>query len=273
MRTIEGSKGDIVVHQWAPVGEPEYVVLLAHGYAEHALRHAGLAEKFEADGAVVYAPDHRGHGRSGGEPALVDEAQPLIDDFAKVYDLAREEHPGLPIVLVGHSMGGLLATLFVQEGERPVDAVVLSSPLLGGNPALVALLDLDEIPDIPIDPMVISRDENEQQAYLDDPMIYHGPFRRETLEGLVAGLDRARSGGGFGDLPVLWIHGEGDMLVPYDLTAETMGILSGPGTQAKSYPEARHELFHEINREEVYKDVFDFIDQNTPEAAASTDGR
>jgi alpha-beta hydrolase superfamily lysophospholipase len=263
MRTIEGSKGKIVVHQWAPVGEPEYVVLLAHGYAEHALRHAGLAEKLETDGAVVYAPDHRGHGQSEGEPALVDEAQPLIDDFARIYDIAKEEHPDLPIILIGHSMGGLLATLFVQEAERPVDAVVLSSPLLGGNPALVALLDLEEIPEIPIDPSVISRDEIEQQAYLDDPQIYHGPFRRETLEGLVTGLDRARQGGSFGDLPVLWIHGEGDMLVPYDLTAESMEILSGPGTEAKSYPEARHELFHEINREEAYDDVFEFIGRQT----------
>ena len=259
MNTIEGSRGKIVVHKWAPVGEPTYIVLLAHGYAERALRHAGLDEKFEADGAVVYAPDHRGHGRSEGEPGLVDEAQPLIDDFEKVYDLAREEHPDLPILLVGHSMGGLLATLFIQEAGRSVDAMVLSSPLLGGNPALVALLDLEEIPEVPIDPTVISRDENEQQAYLDDPMIYHGPLRRGTLEGLVAGLDRARAGGGFGELPVLWIHGEGDMLVPYDLTAETMEVLSGPGTEAKSYPEARHELFHETNREEVYSDVFDFV--------------
>jgi alpha-beta hydrolase superfamily lysophospholipase len=261
MRTIEGSEGSIVVHQWAPVGDPEYVVLLAHGYAEHALRHAGLAEKLEADGAAVYAPDHRGHGQSDGERALVDDAQVMVDDLARVYDLAREEHPDLPVILIGHSMGGLLATLFVQEARRPVDAMVLSSPLLGGNPALVALLDLEEIPEIPIDPSVISRDEIEQQAYLDDPQIYHGPFRRETLEGLVAALEQARNGGSFGDLPVLWIHGEGDMLVPYDLTSESMEILSGPGTEAKSYPEARHELFHELNRAEPYEAVFDFLDR------------
>jgi alpha-beta hydrolase superfamily lysophospholipase len=257
MRTIEGSEGSIMVHQWAPVGEPDYVVLLVHGYAEHALRHAGLAEKLELDGAAVYAPDLRGHGQSEGERALVDDAQLLVDDLARAYDLAREEHPGLPIILIGHSMGGLLATLFVQEAGRPVDAMVLSSPLLGGNPALVTLLDLEEIPEIPIDPSVISRDEIEQQAYLDDPQIYHGPFRRETLEGLVAALDRARNGEGFGDLPVLWIHGEGDMLVPYDLTAESMEILSGPDTEAKSYPEARHEL----DRDEAYKAVFDFLNR------------
>ena len=106
----------------------------------------------------------------------------MIDDLAAVYDpLARNTRPADPALRPFD--GGLLATLFIQEAERPVDAVVLSSPLLGGNPALVALLDLEEIPEIPIDPTVISRDENEQQAYLDDPMIYHGPFRRETLEG------------------------------------------------------------------------------------------
>lgn len=264
MRTIDGSKGKIVVHQWAPVGEPEYVVLLAHGYAEHALRHAGLAEKLETDGAVVYAPDHSGHGRSEGERALVGSPEPLLEDFAQVYDIAREEHPDLPILLIGHSMGGLLATVFVQEAGRPVDAVVLSSPLLGANPGLAALLDLDEIPEVPIDPSVISRDELEQQAYLDDPVIYHGPFRRETLEGLLAGINRAKEGGGFGDLPVLWIHGTGDMLVPYDLTADTMEILSGPGTEAKAYEEARHELFHETSREDTYADVFEFIRRKIP---------
>lgn len=264
MRKIEGSKGSIVVHHWAPVGEPDLVVLLVHGYAEHALRHAGLAEKLETDGAAVYAPDLPGHGRSDGERALVGDAEALIEDLSRVYDLARAEHPGLPILLFGHSMGGLLATLFLQEADRPVDALVLSSPLLGANPALAALLELDEIPPIPIDPSVISRDEHEQEAYLDDPEIYHGPFRRETLEGLVTGINRAREGEGFAELPVLWIHGTGDMLVPYDLTADTMEILSGPGTEAKSYPEARHELFHELDREVVYKDVFDFINRNVP---------
>jgi alpha-beta hydrolase superfamily lysophospholipase len=264
MRTIEGSKGKIVVHEWVPVGEPAYAALLAHGYAEHALRHAGLAEKLEADGAVVYAPDLLGHGRSEGERAMVDDADALLEDFSRVCDLAKAEHPGLPILLVGHSMGGLLATIFVQEAGRPVDALVLSSPLLGANPALEALLDLEQIPEVPIDPSVISRDEKEQDAYLDDPMIYHGPFRRETLEGLVTTIARARDGAGFGDLPVLWIHGTGDMLVPYELTAATMEILSGPGTEPKTYDEARHELFHETSHEETYKDVLEFIARQFP---------
>lgn len=259
MRTIEGIQGDVVVHQWAPVGEPEYLVLLAHGYAEHALRHAELAERLEGDGAVVYAPDHFGHGRSDGERALVTDAGPLVADFTAVYDLAREEHPGLPVLVLGHSMGGLLATLFVQNSGREVDALVLSSPLLGGNPGLEALLELDEIPEIPIDPSVISRDENEQQAYMDDPVNYHGPFRRETLETMVTAVAKVRDGAGFGGLPVLWIHGLGDMLVPFDLTAEAMEKLSGPATESAHFEGARHELFHETNREEAYAALFDFI--------------
>ncbi len=261
MRKIEGNRGTIVIHEWAPVGEPNYVVLLAHGYAEHVGRHAELAERLEQDGAVVYAPDHWGHGYSGGERALVDEAEVLLADFALVYDLARAEHPDLPVLLIGHSMGGLLATLFLQEAERPVDAVVLSSPLLGGNPGLEALLELDQIPDIPIDPSVISRDELAQDAYLNDELVYHGPFRRETLEGLVSTVRRAQQGPGFGDQPLLWIHGEGDQLVPFDPTRAVIEDLAGPGTEMKTYPEARHELFHETNKDEVYEDVFAFINR------------
>lgn len=259
MRRIEGSRGEVVVHEWAPVGEPAYVVLLAHGYAEHAGRHAELAERLEQDGAVVYAPDHWGHGYSGGDRALVDDTDALLEDFSRVYDLARAEHPDLPVLLIGHSMGGLLGTLFLQEAGRPVDAAVLSSPLLGGNPGLEALLELDEIPAIPIDPSVISRDELAQDAYLNDELVYHGPFRRETLEGLVTSVKRAQEGPGFGELPLLWIHGTGDMLVPYDLTSEVVEKLAGPGTEKRSYEEARHELFHETNKDEVDEDVFDFI--------------
>lgn len=265
MREIEGSKGKLVIHEWAPVGEPDYLVLLAHGYAEHAGRHAELAERLEQDGAVVYAPDHWGHGYSGGERALVDEGDVLLDDFSTVYDLAREEHPDLPVLLIGHSMGGLLATLFLQEADRSVDAAILSSPLLGGNPGLEALLELDEIPEIPIDPSVISRDELAQEAYLNDELVYHGPFRNETLEGLVATVRRAQEGPGFGELPLLWIHGEGDMLVPFDLTREVIEDLTGPGTEKKTYPEARHELFHETNKDEVYEDVFDFVGRQLPD--------
>lgn len=261
MRKIEGSRGELVVHEWAPVGEPAYLAMLAHGYGEHAGRHAELAERLEQDGAVVYAPDHRGHGYSAGERALIDDPDALLEDFSKVYDLARDEHPDLPILLIGHSMGGLLATLFLQEADRPVDAVILSSPLLGGNPGLEALLELDQLPEIPIDPSVISRDELAQEAYLNDELVYHGPFRRETLEGLVATVGRARAGHGFGEQPLLWIHGSGDMLVPFELTRETVDALAGPATEKRPFEQARHELFHETNKDEVFEVVFDFIDR------------
>lgn len=264
MREIEGSKGKLVIHEWAPVGEASYVALLAHGYAEHAGRHAELAERLEQDGAAVYAPDHWGHGYSGGDRGLVDDPDAMLADFSTVYDLAKAEHPDLPILLVGHSMGGLLATLFLQEAGRPVDAVVLSSPLLGGNPGLEALLELDDIPEIPIDPSVISRDELAQDAYLNDEMVYHGPFRRETLEGLVSTVGRAQDGPGFGDQTLLWIHGTGDMLVPFDPTAEVIENLAGPNTEKHPYEEARHELFHETNKDEVYTDVFNFIHRTIP---------
>lgn len=259
MRKIEGSRGTVVVHEWVPAGEPDYVALIAHGYAEHAGRHADLAEHLVSDGAAVYAPDHRGHGYSDGERGLVDDTEALIDDFSRVYDLAVAEHPGLPVLLFGHSMGGLIATIFLQEADRSVDAAILSSPVIGGMPALEAVLEMDEIPDIPIDAAVISRDELQQQAYQDDELNYHGPFRRETLQSLVEGVPRAQAGPGFGDLPLLWIHGTGDMLVPYDPTREAMEKLRGPGTEEKTYADARHELFHETNRDEVRDDVFEFI--------------
>src|SRR5213078_1978138 len=90
----------------------------------------------------------------------------------------------------------------------------LSSPVIGRNEAFEQLLAMDPIPDIPIDPAVLSRDPAVGEAYAADPLVYHGPFRRETLLGFGAAVAAVAEGGTFGDLPTLWIHGSDDQLVP-----------------------------------------------------------
>src|SRR5690606_17618086 len=106
---------------------------------------------------------------------------------------------------------------------------------------------------------VISRDEIAQDAYLNDELVYHGPFRRETLEGLVSTVARAQEGPGFGELPLLWIHGTGDMLVPYDPTREVIEKLAGPGTEKTPCEVARDGLFDAGNSDDVRTDVFDLM--------------
>ena len=177
---------------WSGDDDPRFVTLLAHGYGEHAGRYEHVAAMLVGLGAVVYAPDHLGHGRSAGERALVDDIETLVNDLHAVADRARADHPGLPVVLVGHSMGGLIAARFAQRYGDELTALVLSGPIVGGNPAFGMLLEIDPIPDIPIDPAILSRDPAVGAAYAADPLVYHGPFHKADAAG-AGGVRRTSS--------------------------------------------------------------------------------
>ncbi|HEX8205640.1 MAG TPA: alpha/beta hydrolase [Solirubrobacteraceae bacterium] len=256
--TIEGARGRIVVHEW-PNADARFVVLLSHGYGEHAGRYEHVARRLVAEGAVVYAPDHLGHGLSDGERAHVEDGEDFTADLHQVAERARAAHPGLPVVLLGHSMGGLIATRYAQRHPGELTALVLSGPAIGGAPELEMLLKLDPIPDVPIDPAILSRDASVGQAYADDPLVYHGPFKRATLQALVTAVKAVASGPGFGDLPTLYIHGEEDQLVPLAATRAAIEHVRGSDFTERTYPGARHEVFNETNKDEVLDDVVAFL--------------
>jgi alpha-beta hydrolase superfamily lysophospholipase len=258
---LEGTRGRITVHRW-PNAAPRYIALLAHGYGEHARRYDHVAERLVDHGAVVYAPDHHGHGESDGERALVDDLDKGVDDLHTAAERAAGEHPGVPTVLIGHSMGGLIATRYGQRFGEELRALVLSGPAVGGNPELEGLAELDPIPDVPIDPAALSRDEAVGAAYAADPLVYHGPFRRETLLGLGAAVQAVAESGTFGSLPTLWIHGGADEIVPLVYTRPAMELVKGDSFREKIYPEARHEIFNETNQDEVIDDVLGFIGEH-----------
>ena len=260
---FEGERGRIFVRNWTP--DPDhgddatFIVLLTHGYGEHAGRYEHVAEALVGIGATVYAPDHHAHGNSAGTMALVDDMEVLVTDAHTVADRARSEHPGLPLVVIGHSMGGVVATRFVQRYPGEATALVLSGPVVGGNPGFEMLLDLDPIPEIPIDPATLSRDPAVGADYAADPLVYHGPFYKQTLQALVNAVQAIAEGGDFGDLPTLWIHGTDDQLVPYDVTKPVVEKIGGSKLEHVAYEGAAHEVFNETNRDEVIGDVTAFL--------------
>jgi alpha-beta hydrolase superfamily lysophospholipase len=247
------------VHRWS-AAQPRCIALIVHGYGEHAGRYEHVAQRLVDDlDAAVYAPDHRGHGRTDGATGTVADGEAITSDVHDVADAARAEHPGLPVVLIGHSMGGLIATRYAQRFGAELAALVISSPVIGDNPAFRGLLDMDPIPEIPIDPAALSRDPDVGEAYVADELVYHGPFQRVTLEQFFAGVDRVAGGPSFGDLPTLWLHGTDDPLVPLELTRPAVERLRGPNFTERIYEGGRHECFNETNREEVLGDVVSFL--------------
>ena len=257
--SYRGRHGELVARTWQGDAESTHVVLIAHGYGEHVGRYERPAGALTADGAVVYAVDHVGHGRSEGDRVLVEDFEDVVDDLHLLDGTARREHPGLPVVLLGHSMGGLIAARYAQRYGDTLTALVLSSPLVGSWGAASALLALDEIPDVPLDISTLSRDPAVGETYAADPLVWHGPFKRPTLAAMDRGLAAVADGPDLGSLPLMWIHGEDDQLVPIEGSRAGIEHLRGPDFVERTWPQARHELFNELNADEVIDEVRAFI--------------
>lgn len=258
---ITGRTGRIHVHHW-PNDDARHVVLIAHGYGEHAGRYEHVAQALVAGGATVYAPDHAGHGLSEGDRALLTDFDAIqVADLDAVADLAEGANPGLPMILLGHSMGGLIATRYTQlHGDR-LKALILSGPALGKDNPMFGLLQMDPIPEVPLDPAALSRDPAVGEAYAADTLVYHGPFQRKTLESFLKSGGDVEAGPGFGDLPLLYVHGTEDPLIPYALAKAVVDRLAGPDYEHHAYEGAMHEVLNETNKDEVIGHVTAFVDR------------
>jgi alpha-beta hydrolase superfamily lysophospholipase len=260
--TIKGSEGDVSVRVWDNP-DASRVVVLAHGYGEHIGRYGHVADALVKRGAVVYGPDHLGHGRSAGDQVVVTDFERVVDDLRQVVELASDAHPGLPVVLIGHSMGGLIATRYAQRHGGELAGLVLSGPAVGLGPVIQGWLAEPELPSDPIDLAVLSRDPAVGEAYAADPLVWHGGWKRPTLEAFVKADEAIAAGLGFGSLPVFYVHGQADELVPLVLAQPVVQALKGDDFTETVVPEARHEVFNETNRDETIGAVADFVDRVT----------
>lgn len=252
-----GARGTIVTREWS-AERPRYAAVLVHGYGEHIGRYEHVADVLLRHGAAVCGPDHMGHGRSAGERAAIHDFEEVVADLRTVVDRAARR--GVPVALIGHSMGGMIAARYAQRYGSGLAALVLSGPVLGAWSPVEALLGLEEIPDIPIDPATLSRDLSVGEAYAADPMVWHGPFKRATVEAFDRCLRAIDAGGRLGGLPTLWVHGDADELVPLEGTRTGIERIRGTALTETIYPGARHEVFNETNRGEVLSGVTAFID-------------
>jgi len=257
---LEGSEGRISVRVWEHPGARR-IVAIAHGYGEHIERYDRVARALRAHGAAVYGPDHLGHGLSAGERVLIADVEHVVDDLLQVIDRARAAHPGLPVVLLGHSMGGLIATRLAQRAERPKPAgLVLSAPAIGLGPVM-AQMTVADFADQPLDVDALSRDPAVGEAYAADPLVWHGAWKAPTLAALARAQDAVEQGPGFGDLPLLWLHGTEDTLVPIMLTRPAVERLRGIDFTAHEHEGGRHELFNEIDRERAIDVLCAFVER------------
>lgn len=257
--SYDGLNGKLVARTWHGPGRPTHLVIISHGYGEHIGRYEWVAGALVDNGATVYAVDHIGHGKSDGERVLVEDFEDIVADLHTLDRTAREENPEIPTVLLGHSMGGLIASRYAQRYGSTLAALVLSSPVAGVWQAVTDMLAMERIPDVPLDVTTLSRDAAVGRMYSVDPLIWHGPFKRPTLEAIRRTLDVIAKGPSVGALPLMWIHGDDDQLVPLEGSRVGVERLRGEQYIERIYPLGRHELFNELNADEVIADVIRFI--------------
>ncbi|XP_077983866.1 monoglyceride lipase-like [Glandiceps talaboti] len=166
---------------------PKGLVMVLHGAGEHCERYDDVAEPLVGGGMLVFAHDHVGHGQSQGIRMDIKDFNIYIRDSLQHLDIMIEKYPGLPVFLIGHSMGGLIALLAALERPDQFAGVVLISPAVVANPAtataclvFLARMTAYVMPQFQIDkikPEYVSRDPKEVELYTNDPLVYHGGMK------------------------------------------------------------------------------------------------
>lgn len=235
------------------------IVQIVHGYAEHGGRYAHVARALNEIGSVVYADDHLGHGRSEGERALIADFEHVVDDLETLAGIASTENPGLPHFLVGHSMGGLLSARLAQRTPERFAGVAFCGAVIGDWDWAREVLEQPELPYIPFDALALSRDPNVGAAYADDPLVYHGQYKRPLLEAEAVALDHFAEEIDRLTMPVLFLHGTEDPFVPFQRSLQAVKDMPSEELTIHIYEGARHEVLNETNRDEVIGNLADWL--------------
>lgn len=254
---------------WLPP-QPSRALLVVHGFGEHSGRYDELAAWFAARGCAVHAYDHRGHGRSGGSRTHIDRFAQLLDDLAAFHALVREEHPAAPLALVAHSMGGLVALAYLAERKPSVSAAIVSGPALAAEQAVprarawMARTLGRLLPQLRmragLDLTGLSRDENVIRRYLADPLVERTMTASLGAELLAAGSATRERAAAIA-VPVLLMHGKQDTLCPVAASEDFAARLTAAGSALRVYPELRHEIFNEPEREKVFADAWGWLEE------------
>ncbi|BBZ31005.1 monoacylglycerol lipase [Mycolicibacterium madagascariense] len=259
----------IVYDVWTPDVAPTGVVILCHGYAEHAGRYHHVAQRFGAAGLLTYALDLRGHGRSGGKRVYLQNISQYTDDFHHLVGIATAAHPGLGRVVLGHSMGG--GVVFTYGVEHPDDyaAMVLSGPAVyaqeGVSPVMIAVANVlgGILPGLPVENLptdAVSRDPEVVAAYRADPLVHQGKLPAGIAKALIGVGSTMPQRAAAITAPLLVVHGGQDKLIPVDGSRRLVECVGSADANLKVYPDLYHEVFNEPERDVVLDDVVSWIE-------------
>ncbi|KAF1046647.1 alpha/beta hydrolase [Xylophilus sp.] len=273
LSTFTASDGDnIALQDWPAAGEapvPRGLILLVHGLGEHAGRYDRLARRLCGWGFAVRGYDQYGHGESGGPRGALPNDERLVDDLADVVDSTRAMLPaGVPLILLGHSLGGLVAARFVAQHRRAVDGLVLSSPAFAVGLRPLQRLLLAAVPRLApdlrvssgLDPRQLSHDPAVARAWRSDPLCHDlisGRLARFIATAGPQALDAAARW----RVPTLLLYGGSDRVVQPAGSQAFAAMAPVSTVNSHRFDDLYHEVFNEQDGEPVDARLRQWLDR------------
>ncbi|XP_069062357.1 monoglyceride lipase [Pleurodeles waltl] len=270
----------IFCRYWKPQTSPRALVYVVHGAGEHCGRYDELAQMMIGLNIFVFAHDHVGHGQSEGDRMAVSDFQVFVRDSLQHIELMKKEHPGLPLFILGHSMGGAISILTASERLSDFSGMVLISPLVLPNPETASTFKVfaakvlnHVLPNFSlgsIDPNCISRNKKEVDLYTNDPLVHHGGMTVRFGMHMLNATTRVEKALPQFTLPFLLLHGTEDKLC--DIRGSHAMIEKSPSQDKtlKVYEDSLHALHKELPEvtSAVFKEIETWLAQKIAEATA-----
>ena len=264
----------LTLHQQSWRGStPKAAIVLVHGYAEHSGRYEHMAQRFTDAGYDVYTFDLRGHGRSEGTPRVyVRDMAEHTGDVERFLTWVRERTSGLPLFLLGHSMGGAISARLLVDGDHDLNGAILSAPAVRragvfGRPVealfvfMAGLVPRWHFPKL--DDAKVSRDPEVVERYNNDPLIYREGMPLGTALAIVQSARYVDKHAANIELPLFIGHGTDDALVNFIASERLHDRVGSKDKTLKLYPDLYHEILNEPERDQVMQDMLDWLDAHT----------
>ena len=260
---------------WSPTSAPKGVIFLVHGAGEHSARYQHVASFFNDNGYVLAGLDHNGHGRSEGVPGHVEDFEDYSTDLRLLQDRVTKQYPGLPLFLLGHSLGGLISCNYLLQYQDDFAGAILSGPAIKAEaeppPFQMLLIRLmsalvPRVGVLQLDAAGVSRDPAVVEDYVQDPLVHHGKMSARKIRCLFLTMHKVQDRAGEICLPMLVMHGEEDSMASPSGSVVLDERLGSTDKTLVLYPGLYHEILNEPEQQEVMDAMLAWFDQRMPAA-------
>lgn len=253
---------------WHPEGRARAVLVIHHGLKSQSEHYSELAVRLARVGIAVYAYDMRGHGRSAGRRATLDDFQDLLSDLSQFVTKVRAREPERPLFILGHSVGGAVVTLHQIEKKPNIAGLIVLAPAIRVDrmpieaaltPFTATLFPNLPVVDVPDEDFTRSPAIRKEMAQ--DPHIYHPPGPARTAAGLLEALRIIWARAGEIDVPLLGMHGTADKATDPRGTRELVERVHSSDKKLVLYRGLYHDLVREPERVQVMEDIQSWLEQ------------